>query len=331
MIEFRYPQNLYWIFLMIPIVVVSIFFFIRKIRLLKILKLVKDIKKIILIDFFSIFALNLAIFFMIFALAGPYRGKELVKKSDYGRDVVFLLDVSNSMLAEDLYPNRLQQAKQAIKDCIESFSGNRVALVAFGGNAVIKVPFTTDYIFFEQALYELSPDAVSRGGTRLGDALRRVDNLLFVEEEQRYRDIVLITDGEDQESYPTSIASRLADKGVRILIVGLGNEEKGGLIPISGENGKKEYLRHNGELVYTKFDPKVLKDIAAVSKNIIFVNVGDNRVDLGSIFKEFIKKGELKKVEGEDEYSYNMIFSWFLAVSLLLVLVSATIRRQLLL
>lgn len=331
MIEFLNKEFLFLLLLIIPVSIISVIFFLNKFKILKKLQFFKDVKKIILLDFLSLFSLILAIVLIIIALAGPYNGKELIKSSTYGREVVFLVDVSNSMLAEDLYPNRLQQAKQAIKDCIDGFSGNQVALVAFGGNAVIKVPFTTDYNYFLQVLYDLSPNSVSRGGTRIGDALRKVDELLFIDDVHRHRDIVLISDGEDQDSYPVSIASRLANKGVRMLLVGLGNQDIGGLIPVDYENGEKQYLHYRGELVYTKLDTKVLEEMASASENIYFINVADNRVDLGGIFREFIKKGDLKKIDAEEEYSYNMVYKCFLIVAMFLILISATIRRQFLL
>ena len=119
-----------------------------------------------------------------------------------GRDVVFLLDVSKSMLAEDLAPNRLQRAKLAILDCIERLQGDRVAVVAFAGTAVVKCPLTLDYGYFRMMLESVTTDSVSRGGTLIGDALRKTLEDVFDDQERQFKDIILITDGEDHDSFP---------------------------------------------------------------------------------------------------------------------------------
>lgn len=123
--------------------------------------------------FFKCLLLTVAAAFIIFALARPAWNLKPEKVKAKGRDVVFLIDVSRSMLATDLVPNRLERSKLAVKDCLENIKGDRVGIVAFAGNSVIKCPLTLDYGFFRMALDDLSPQSVSRGGTMLGDALRK--------------------------------------------------------------------------------------------------------------------------------------------------------------
>src|SRR5262245_10354754 len=124
-----------------------------------------------------------------------------------GRDVAVLLDVSRSMLAEDLKPNRLERAKIAVRDLLDAAQGDRVGIIAFAGSASVRCPLTTDYSFARLALDNLSPETVPLGGTLIGDAIRAALDDLFKDGQDRFRDIVLITDGEDHDSFPVQAAS----------------------------------------------------------------------------------------------------------------------------
>jgi uncharacterized protein YegL len=327
MFDYKEPQMLYLLLIMIPVVAITVYTVVHKWKLLKKYKLVENTVRTIVFTAVAAVFVNISLLFMVLTFAQPYSGKTLKEGKTRGRDVVFMIDVSNSMLARDLLPNRLEQAKLSVRDCIDSFNGNRVALVAFSGTSVIKVPFTTDYYFFNKVLEELKPDSVSRGGTRIGDALRKIDNMLFLEE-NKYRDIVIITDGGDQESYPVDIAARMGEKGIRMLIIGIGNSDKGATIPvISGET--EDVLKYNGQEVYTKLDSEVLKQMAAVSPGHFYVNVEDNRINLGSVFTEFIRKSELKTIKSEDRYDYNMVYPFLLVTAVLLMLIASILKRRL--
>ena len=165
---------------------------------------------------------------------------ELIERR--GRDVVFLLDVSRSMLAEDLAPNRLDRAKLAISDAVARLEGDRVGLVVFAGSAAVKCPLTLDYGFFRMMLDEVSPDSISRGGTMIGDALRKVLDEVFDDQVKQFKDVVLITDGEDHESFPVKAAELAGERGVRLIAIGLGDENEGRRIPITDDSGRKTFL-----------------------------------------------------------------------------------------
>jgi Ca-activated chloride channel family protein len=139
----------------------------------------------------------LAAVFLIIGMARPAWNPKPETVERKGRDVVFLLDVSKSMLAEDLLPNRLERAKLAISDCIERLEGDRIALVVFAGTAAVKCPLTLDYGFFRMMLKDISTDSIVRGGTLIGDALRKVMTDVFDDQIKEYKDIILITDGEE--------------------------------------------------------------------------------------------------------------------------------------
>jgi Ca-activated chloride channel family protein len=172
---------------------------------------------------------------VVLALSRPGWNQKPKRVETQGRDVVFLLDVSRSMLAEDLAPNRLERAKLMISDCAEQLQGDRVALVAFAGNAVVKCPLTLDYGFFRLALDDTFTDSVGRGGTMIGDAIRKTLSDLLKDRSGRHTDIILITDGGDQGSFPVEAAQVAGERGVRIIAIGLGDEKDGSPIPLPEE------------------------------------------------------------------------------------------------
>ncbi|ODS33920.1 MAG: hypothetical protein SCARUB_00893 [Candidatus Scalindua rubra] len=149
-----------------------------------------------------------ATIFIILGLTRPAWNPKPETIERRGRDVVFLLDVSKSMLAEDLVPNRLERAKLAIHDCVEQLQGDRVALVAFAGNAAVKCPLTLDYGFFKMMLNDISTESIARGGTMIGDAIRKVLNEVLDNQRKEFKDIILITDGEDHDSFPVEAAKK---------------------------------------------------------------------------------------------------------------------------
>ena len=170
------------------------------------------------------FLIVLGFLFIVIALARPAWNPKPQTVQRSGRDIVFILDVSKSMLAEDLVPNRLERARLAMKDMIDRLEGDRVALLAFAGTAVLKCPLTMDYGFFGMMLDDIGIESVSRGGTMIGDAIRKALDEAFDDQEKKYKDIILITDGEDHDSFPLEAAEEAGRRGIRIIAVGLGDE-----------------------------------------------------------------------------------------------------------
>lgn len=178
----------------------------------------------------------LSVVFLVLTMMRPWGNPRQETVHKKGRDVVFLLDVSKSMLAQDLKPNRLERAKVAIQDVLKVMKGDRVGLVIFAGNNALKCPLTHDYDFFLTILDKVSLDDVSRGGTNLGDAIRTATRKVFGEKEGKFRDVILITDGEDHGSMPEKAAEEAARHGIRIHTVGLGSPD-GTRIPAPGVGG----------------------------------------------------------------------------------------------
>lgn len=255
------------------------------------------------------------------ALGRPAWGLKESVITKKGRDIVFVVDVSRSMLAEDLYPNRLERAKLSIMDTLEAVDGDRVALVAFAGTAVVKCPLTLDYPFFLGALRELSPVSVSRGGSLIGDALRKVSRDVL-KGSGGYQDIILITDGGDQESVPVEAARELGEKGVRILAIGLGDEETGVRIPVTGPGGEKTYLTYNGQEVWSRLDSAVLKDIARATEGGQYLNVATGNFNLDEIYASLVQRQESRVLEESRESNLIERYRLFLAAGLACMLAS---------
>ncbi len=270
----------------------------------------------------------LAFVCLVAALARPAWNREdlVIKRS--GRDVVFLLDVSKSMLAEDLVPNRLEHAKLAIMDTVERLQGDRVALVAFAGNAVVKCPLTLDYGFFRMGLEEIDTRSVSRGGTMMGDALRTVLGEVFDDQAKQFKDVILITDGEDHESFPVEAAKAAAEKGIRLIIIGLGDENEGQRIPILDENKRKTFLKYKGQEVWTKLDADTLREMANTTPGGRYLPVATGAINLGEVYQDLIASAEKKELETKTMKQYEEKFQIFLAMALFLLSVEVVLGER---
>jgi len=263
--------------------------------------------------------LLLSLIFITIALARPGWNPKEVNVKRKGRDVVFILDVSKSMLAEDIKPNRLERAKTEIIDTVSRLNGSRVALIEFAGTSVVKCPLTTDYAFFRSATESLSVNDVSRGGTMLGDALREAMTNILDSKEKKFKDIVLITDGEDHESFPIEAAKTAGEQGIRLIVIGLGDENQGTRIPIKDEQGNKIFLTYNGKEVWTKLDAETLRKMAEASPGGKYLNVGTGAFDLGEIYLRLIASADKKELQGDTIMKYQEMFQFFLIVSYFMV------------
>ena len=265
--------------------------------------------------------LILSIVFIILAIARPGWNPKPVTVQRKGRDVVFILDISKSMLAEDLLPNRLERAKTEIIDTMSRLSGSRVALLEFAGASVIKSPLTTDYAFFRSAVESLSVNDIARGGTMIGDALREAMTQILDPKEKNFKDIILITDGEDHESFPVEAAKAAGEQGVRLIIIGLGDENQGTKIPVIDADGKKEFLTYNGEEVRSKLDADTLRAMAAATPGGKYLNVGTGAFDLGEIYLRLIASAEKKELQGDVIMKYQELFQIFILISFVILLI----------
>lgn len=269
----------------------------------------------------------LALALIVLALARPQQNPRTVDVTLRGRDIVILIDCSKSMLATDVAPSRLDRAKIWINDLVNSVQGDRVALVAFAGVAVVKCPLTLDYAFFRMTLDELSPSSVPRGGTLIGDAIRKTLAEVF-DSSSRHRDIVLITDGEDHESFPAEAAAQAANDNVRIIAIGIGSETEGALLP-EGDSGGGGTMKHDGHQVRSKMDASTLARVAGASKGGVFLNVGTGTVDLEKVYEDLIAGEEKSEFASKAIVRYEERFQWLLGAALVLLVLESvvSIRR----
>ncbi|MBL8885438.1 MAG: VWA domain-containing protein [Phycisphaerales bacterium] len=259
---------------------------------------------------------------LIVALARPQADPVEENVTVRGRDVVFIVDVSKSMLSRDAVPNRLSRAKLWINDLVNTLRGDRVGLVAFAGAAVVKSPLTMDYGFFRMALDELSPASVPRGGTLIGDAIRKAMADVFEQGPGRYRDIVLITDGEDQGSFPTEAAKQAAEQGVRLIVIGIGSEVEGAPVP-SEEKSDPKYVEFHGERVRSRLDQTTLAAIAEAASRAagdsggggVFLNVGTGTIDLDRVYHDLVGTADQRETEAKSNVLYRELFPYFLLLA----------------
>jgi Ca-activated chloride channel family protein len=274
------------------------------------------------------FAILAACAFVIGALVRPGWNPRPKKLERMGRDVVFIIDVSRSMLAEDLSPNRLERAKLAIRDCIERLEGDRVGLVAFAGTAVVKCPLTLDYGFFRFMLEDISVESIDRGGTMIGDAVRKALDEVFDDREKRYKDIILITDGEDHDSFPVEAAEEAGKRGIRIIAVGLGDENEGKRIPITDEKGNKTFLKYKGGEVWSRLDADTLRKMVNATPGGKYFNVATGAIDLGSVYAKLVVSAEKKELESKTVKRYEEKFQIFLALAFVLLCAEIMISER---
>lgn len=223
----------------------------------------------------------------VVALMRPQaRGETVaVPSSRVSADVIVLLDVSRSMLAEDASPNRLTRAKAEIAAMARELRGHRLGLVAYAGRAVLLCPLTPDHAFFDLVLGGVDTRSVARGGTRMGDAIRTA--VAAFPPEPGAKLIVLVTDGEDHESFPLEAAERARDAGVRIVAVGIGSEEGSEVVITDPDTGAKTPLLHEGKPVVVRLDEETLAEMARLTEGV-YVPAGTAALDLEGIVQEHI-------------------------------------------
>tara|TARA_R110002072_G_scaffold42064_21_gene118856 strand:+ start:115320 stop:116399 length:1080 start_codon:yes stop_codon:yes gene_type:complete len=262
----------------------------------------------------------LAVCSMAVAVAQPESDPREVELESRGRDVVFLVDVSRSMLARDVAPSRLEKSKLWINDLVDELGSDRVGLVAFAGSSSVLSPLTTDRMFFQLALEELSPETVTLGGTNIGDAIRKTMEMVYVEDQvdtqQSYRDLVLISDGEDQESLPLEAARLAGQQGVRIIAIGIGST-KGAAVPANPDSNDS----NAGRPVQSKLESATLQGIAAASPGGVYLEVGTGTIDLAQVYQELIASADQRTIDTSSQVEYTQRFMYFIAGALILIMI----------
>ena len=255
------------------------------------------------------------------ALAGPRFGTQYEQVVPRGADLYVLIDVSRSMLADDVPPSRLGRAKADVSSLLNRLQGERVGLIAFAGQAVVKCPLTVDYDSFRRSLDELDPDSAPRGGTAIGDAIRKGLEV-FHSNADRDRAMLLITDGDDQQSYPLEAAAVANERHVTIFTIGLGDAERGARIPL--KTGTRSFVEYQGEQVWSKLDGSLLEQIALKTSGV-YVPAGLRTYDLGELYTNHLQGRQGNGAASQQRIRRSERFQMFLAMALASLLIDLCI------
>ena len=258
----------------------------------------------------------LGLFFLTIAASGPQIGTRVRPVERKGVDLVIVLDTSKSMDANDVTPSRLSKAKLELNKLIKTLNGDRVAIIVFAGSSHLYLPLTTDYEAALLFLNEIETDMIPNQGTSLSSALNTALTA-FTEELEKFKVVLLVTDGEDHEGEAIDVAKRATMAGMIINTVAVGSDE-GGLIPIESNNKYK--LDKKGRLVTSKVDQAILKDIAKAGKGSFywFSNNRDSYIDI----ENGINKMEKKVISTHEYAEYDDRYQLFGLISLSFFLVS---------
>jgi Ca-activated chloride channel family protein len=195
--------------------------------------------------------------------------------------------------------------------------------VAFAGSARLVCPLTRDYAFFRWAVEGLSPADGGGAGTLIGDAIRKVATDLFDPLERRFKDLILISDGEDQESFPVDAAAAAAEQGVRIIAVGLGDDQTGSRIPVMDSSGGRSYLTYRGQEVWTRLEAETMRGIALATPGGRYLHAATGAFDLGAIYRELVTGSEGRDLGPVEITRYREQFQLFLGIAIALLVVQA--------
>ncbi|TWU40317.1 von Willebrand factor type A domain protein [Novipirellula aureliae] len=260
---------------------------------------------------------------LILALARPGYSPQRFSISKRGRDVVFVLDVSRSMLAEDAYPSRLEAAKNGIRDALAHFQSERAGLVIYAGSANILCPLTYDYDFVRFMLDQATTRAVDFGGTTLLSAVEKSTGSMLSDDRQGMQDLVVLTDGEDHDADNRRVAQILGEHELGLLVIGLGDANSGSRIPIKDDEGKTVYVKHADRIVTTRLNDEGLRELASLSSDAVYHPVGTAAFDLADMYAEYVVDKPVSGTSGTDTYTVYREAGFALIVFALVLLMYA--------
>ena len=324
MLHFEHKEY-FLLLLLIPLVIALYFYFqiqtkkqlekIGNIELIKRLMPNRNEKKSLI----KFVLLNLIFFFLIVALAQPQMGTKMEKVQRKGIDVVIALDVSKSMLSQDVVPSRLEKSKLLIQTLLKKLEGDRIGLVIFAGNSYMQMPLTVDYSSLLLYLRAINTNSVPTQGTNITSALEKAEQA-FNSTDKKHKAIIVITDGEDHEENAIDKAEELASDGTKTFTVGVGTAN-GGTIPLYNESGniignKKD---ENGQDIISKMNPNMLQALAKAGNGNYYIL--DNSKVVADFISKDIQKIETKTINDKVFTDFVEQFQYFLAFALLFLIV----------
>jgi Ca-activated chloride channel family protein len=262
---------------------------------------------------------------LIIGIVNPQIGTNPEEVKRKGADLMICLDVSNSMKAEDLSPNRLEKAKQAISKLVDKLEGDRIGIIVFGGEAYVQLPITTDYAAAKLFLENINTDMIPTQGTAIGKAIDKSMES-FGKDEGKNKAIVIITDGENHEDDAVKAAEAAAEKGVSIHTIGMGSAE-GAPIPMYKGNVREGFRKDkDGNTIVTKLDEKMLQEISAAG-NGIYVRASNSDAGLNNVL-DALDKLEKKQFESKIYTDYEDQFQGFVLAALILLIIELFLTER---
>ncbi|KJD33939.1 BatB protein [Tamlana nanhaiensis] len=273
----------------------------------------------------KVVVLSLAFLCLSLALVNPKIGTKLETVKREGVDIVFAIDVSKSMLAEDIAPNRLEKSKQLVTQIVNNLASDRVGIIAYAGAAFPQLPITTDYASAKMFLQSMNTDMLSSQGTAISEAIK-LASTYFDDEEQTNRVLIIISDGEDHGQEAEAIAEAAHDEGVRIFTIGVG-DVKGGPIPEKRNGVVLNYKKDSqGETVITKLNENTLKNIASAA-NGAYIN-GKNTANVVENIREILNTMDKTEFEAKQFADFKDQFQWFLGFGIFFLLLDVFLLER---
>ncbi|MFL2616619.1 MAG: VWA domain-containing protein [Flavobacteriaceae bacterium] len=269
--------------------------------------------------------ISIALLMLVISLVNPKIGTELKTVKREGVDIVFAIDVSKSMLAEDIAPNRIIKSKRIVSELFNNLGSDRVGIIAYASTAIPVLPITTDFSSARMFLESLNTDMLSSQGTSIAEAINLSKNY-FNDENQTNRVLCVISDGEDHEIQNNNLSDIARESGITIISIGVGSPN-GAPIPIKENDIVKSYKKDDkGEVVITKLNENILKDMAIQTGGIYFK--GDNTSSVVSSIVEELKEMDKQEFESKQFVSFKDQFQWFLFVGLFLIILDVVVFER---
>ena len=321
----------FWAFIIIPVILmVFLWTFFWKKRIQKSFGSAVVLKRLSPdLSFFKsslkFITLCLAVGFLVIGLINPKIGTKLETIKREGVDIVFAIDVSKSMLAEDVAPNRLEKSKQLVTQIINNLASDRVGIIAYAGKAFPQLPITTDYASAKMFLQSMNTDMLSSQGTAINEAIQLSRNY-FDDEEQTNRVLIIISDGEDHNDLSIEVAEAASEEGIKIYTIGVGSEN-GGPIPLKRNGVVRSYKKdQNNETVITKLDKETLRLIANEAKGS-YID-GSQTAAVVEQVRAILSVMDKKEFEAKEFAEYKDQFQWFLGIGLFFLILDVLLLER---
>lgn len=315
-----------WLLLLVPLIPV-LYGVSRALRRRRLLKFGEENLVKVLMPSYSgskgwvrIILFDIAFAFFVIGLARPQIGAKLTERETRGAEIMIALDVSNSMLAEDYSPNRLERAKLAISRIVDRLQEDRIGLIVFAGSAFVQLPVTTDYVSAKMFLSSITTESVPVQGTAIGEAIN-TSIRSFSAQSDKSRAIIVITDGENHEDDAVAAAKQAAGIGIKVYTVGVGSSE-GQPIRKGGDLMKDK----EGNIVVTRLDEDTLKDIARAGDGA-YVHAGNEEFGLNPVIED-IRAMEDERYNSLVFEEYDEQYMYFFAVALVLFVIEMLIGEK---